>query len=272
MNKNLLSIGELSKLSNVNIKCLRYYDQLGILPPAYVAPSGYRYYSPAQLVLVDAIQLCIDLNIPLKQFHDYYHAENGQLHYDKLFEDGTCRVEAMYQQIKSRLARLGQMQGETKRCETVLQTQDVVCCRIPDTNLWLGPYQQYSSKAEQLMYFYPQLHDMEKCGVRAGYDTGRLLVSRNGKETMYIYLTVDIIGNSEAFPEPIIRIPPAEYYCKAVDAEAIVRHNDIFPAFAGKDKIIIEAELFTPEYDATSPKYELRCLPIISENYFPVPV
>lgn len=75
-------------------------------------------------------------------------------------------------------------------------------------------------------------------------------------------LTVDILDNSENLPEHIVRIPSADYYCKAADADAILRHQDIFPAFSEKDKIIIEAELFTPEYDSTFPKYELRCLPI----------
>ena len=37
--KNLLSIGELSKITGVHIKALRYYDSLGILTPAYVDPD-----------------------------------------------------------------------------------------------------------------------------------------------------------------------------------------------------------------------------------------
>lgn len=68
--KNLLSIGELSKITGVHIKALRYYDSLGILTPAYVNPdSGYRYYSFCQKAVVDAIQFCVDLDIPLKHFH-----------------------------------------------------------------------------------------------------------------------------------------------------------------------------------------------------------
>lgn len=64
---NLLSIGALSKQTGVHIKSLRYYDSLGILRPAYVDPSsGYRYYSLQQIPVVDAIQLCVDLDIPLK--------------------------------------------------------------------------------------------------------------------------------------------------------------------------------------------------------------
>ena len=35
--------------------------------PAYVDPSiGYRYYSLQHIPVVDAIQLCVDLDIPLK--------------------------------------------------------------------------------------------------------------------------------------------------------------------------------------------------------------
>ena len=56
MRSSLLSIGEASKLKNVSIKALRYYEKIGIFKPAYIDPqSGYRYYSPAQLFDLDVI-------------------------------------------------------------------------------------------------------------------------------------------------------------------------------------------------------------------------
>ena len=65
--ENLLSIGELAKIRNVNVQSLRYYEKLGILIPAYVNPeSGYRYYSLEQIMILDTIILCVDLGIPLK--------------------------------------------------------------------------------------------------------------------------------------------------------------------------------------------------------------
>ena len=46
----LMSIGKVSKLKNVSIKSLRYYDQIGILKPAFVnAETNYRYYTKDQL-------------------------------------------------------------------------------------------------------------------------------------------------------------------------------------------------------------------------------
>jgi len=42
----LLSIGEFSKVTSLTIKTLRYYHELGLLPPAKIDEfAGYRYYS-----------------------------------------------------------------------------------------------------------------------------------------------------------------------------------------------------------------------------------
>lgn len=57
------SIGKLSKLSGVHIQSLRYYQQLGILQPARIDPdTQYRYYTFAQLRIVEAIQYCVELS------------------------------------------------------------------------------------------------------------------------------------------------------------------------------------------------------------------
>lgn len=42
--QHLLTIGNLSKQTGVHVKSLRYYEQLGILIPAYTDPdTGYRF-------------------------------------------------------------------------------------------------------------------------------------------------------------------------------------------------------------------------------------
>lgn len=47
------SIRELSQLSGVTTRTLRWYDEISLLKPAYVAESGYRYYREAE---VDRLQ------------------------------------------------------------------------------------------------------------------------------------------------------------------------------------------------------------------------
>jgi len=63
---NLLSIGEMHKLTGVGIKTLRYYEEIKLFQPTYTDPdSGYRYYSLDQVYLLEMIVFCTELNIPL---------------------------------------------------------------------------------------------------------------------------------------------------------------------------------------------------------------
>ncbi|MCL2216084.1 MAG: MerR family DNA-binding transcriptional regulator [Defluviitaleaceae bacterium] len=65
---DLLSIGEISKLTNAGIQALRYYDRINILKPSYVDPdTGYRYYSWDQTYFLNLIQNCVSLEIPLDE-------------------------------------------------------------------------------------------------------------------------------------------------------------------------------------------------------------
>ena len=45
----MFKIGDFSKLSQVSIKTLRYYDEIGLLRPGEIDRfTGYRYYAAGQ--------------------------------------------------------------------------------------------------------------------------------------------------------------------------------------------------------------------------------
>ena len=59
---NMLKIGEFSKLVQVPVPTLRYYDQVGLLKPVEVDRfTGYRYYSASQLPRLNRIRLGFSL-------------------------------------------------------------------------------------------------------------------------------------------------------------------------------------------------------------------
>lgn len=45
-NTDLITIGQLAKLSGVGVEAIRFYERQGILPKAKRKPSGYRLYGP----------------------------------------------------------------------------------------------------------------------------------------------------------------------------------------------------------------------------------
>ena len=64
----MFRIGEFSRIARVSARLLRYYDELGLLRPAYVDPSsGYRYYRPAQANQAEAIRILRSVDMPLEE-------------------------------------------------------------------------------------------------------------------------------------------------------------------------------------------------------------
>ena len=64
----MFKIGDFSRLCRVPVSALRYYADLGLLEPAAVDPSsGYRYYSAAQLRLVNRIVALKELGLSLDE-------------------------------------------------------------------------------------------------------------------------------------------------------------------------------------------------------------
>ena len=60
------SIQELSRLSGVTTRTLRWYDEIGLLKPSRVAERGYRYYSGAE---VDRLQDILYYRAPVSYTH-----------------------------------------------------------------------------------------------------------------------------------------------------------------------------------------------------------
>ncbi len=64
----MFKIGDFSRMSQVSVKALRHYDDVGLLEPAHVdEESGYRYYAADQLAMLNRILALKDLGFSLEQ-------------------------------------------------------------------------------------------------------------------------------------------------------------------------------------------------------------
>jgi DNA-binding transcriptional MerR regulator len=62
----MFRIGEFSHIARVSKRLLQYYDEIGLLIPAYTDPqTGYRYYSARQLLCLNRILALKDLGLSL---------------------------------------------------------------------------------------------------------------------------------------------------------------------------------------------------------------
>lgn len=82
-------IGLFSKINRVSIKTLHYYDEIGLLKPAYVdEENGYRYYISEQLPKIHQIIALKQIGFSIEEIQNIIKKEN---------------TEAIFQQRKSEL-------------------------------------------------------------------------------------------------------------------------------------------------------------------------
>ena len=62
----MMTVHEVSRISGVTIRTLRYYDRIGLLCPAARTEAGYRLYDEADLMRLQRILLLRELEIPLR--------------------------------------------------------------------------------------------------------------------------------------------------------------------------------------------------------------
>lgn len=61
------TVSQLAKLSGVTVRSLHFYDDIGLLKPAFTAQNGYRYYQEPQLLMLQQILFFRELGFELKQ-------------------------------------------------------------------------------------------------------------------------------------------------------------------------------------------------------------
>src|SRR5580693_668450 len=59
------TVNKLAKLSGVSVRTLHFYDEIGLLKPAYYGDNNYRYYEEAQLLMLQQILFFRELGFQL---------------------------------------------------------------------------------------------------------------------------------------------------------------------------------------------------------------
>ena len=65
-----LSISETSKITNLSIRTLRYYDEIDLIKPSKITDAGYRYYDEKSLEKLQEILFLKELDFSLKEIKE----------------------------------------------------------------------------------------------------------------------------------------------------------------------------------------------------------
>ncbi len=111
----MLKIGEFSTLTQVSVKTLRYYDEVGLLHPIHIdGDSGYRYYSAKQLPQLYRILALKDLGFSLEQVRKALDAGVPAAEIRGMFR---LRMAEQQQHVKEEQDRLARVEARLRLIE-----------------------------------------------------------------------------------------------------------------------------------------------------------
>ena len=93
----LLSIKEFSNFTGVTQSTLRYYDEIGLLPPAERGENNYRYYIPFQIITLNFISVLVDLGIPLANINEMVKNRTPESMIELLSQQETILDRRLYE-------------------------------------------------------------------------------------------------------------------------------------------------------------------------------
>jgi DNA-binding transcriptional MerR regulator len=111
----LLSIKEFSELTGIKQTTLRYFDELGVFTPAERSASGYRYYSPQQIITINAIKVLGDLELNTRQMASIESNRTPEsmlnlfMKCERKLEDRIRHLQSQYDMVRTfrRLIHIG---------------------------------------------------------------------------------------------------------------------------------------------------------------------
>ncbi|HJF53174.1 MAG TPA: MerR family transcriptional regulator [Butyricicoccus pullicaecorum] len=140
------SIQQLSRLSGVTTRTLRWYDEIGLLKPSRVAESGYRYYSGAE---VDRLQDIL-----------YYRALGVELAQIK-----ECLDNPSFDRLAALRSHLTALETEQRRLQALIRSvKDTI--RAQERNEIMSDAQKFEAFKERVVAHNEQTYGAE---IRAKY-------------------------------------------------------------------------------------------------------
>ena len=173
-----LTVGELARRTGISIRTLRYYDEVGLLPPSARTEAGYRLYTASAIARLQQIRSLRQLGFSLTQVRECLAQPDSsllgaiELQIERLGE----QIEKE-QQLRTQLAGLADRlrRAEAVSVDDLLRTMEV----MTRMEKYYTPEQREYLRQRQAIVGEERIHEVETtlwpdliAEVRAAIDEG----------------------------------------------------------------------------------------------------
>lgn len=114
------TVRQLAKIAGVSIRTIHYYDEIGLLKPAFVKENGYRGYGEAELLKLEQILFFKELEFSLEEIVQIMNASD----FDTLtaLTDQKKYLELKEAKLKRQIITINKAINTLKGGEKIMQT------------------------------------------------------------------------------------------------------------------------------------------------------
>lgn len=221
-NVKFLTTGEFAKLCKVNKQTLFYYDQIGLLSPAYKNEKGYRFYSINQMEFFHVIDLLKELGMSLHDIQQYTQNKSPQKFLSLMYQQKEeivrkrKEIEMKERQIEAKIALMEEA--------SQIDFHQITLEHLPEATLYLSRNIENITDEKFIEVISEFIEELNESQLDSGYPIGGIIKSEQilkGKFSKYSYLYIEQ-------PNPVDGHP----YFKAVKGDFLIGYH------IGDDKTI----------------------------------
>jgi len=155
---SLMTIKDFSEMSGIEQSTLRYWDSLGLFPAQRNPDTGYRYYSPDQIITVNFVKVLSNLNVSLKEMAELADSRSPEVILG-LIERQKSGLDQELRRIQDACATIDVFQSTIQQAMSVPDFGAVYLQSMEDMRISIGPRNQFDKDR----LFYPSYLNYCSC-------------------------------------------------------------------------------------------------------------
>lgn len=125
------TVKEVSELTGISIRTLRYYDEIDLLKPAKVTEAGYRLYDESSLKILRRIMFFREMEVPLSEIKVIM--KDSESDNRKILETQKMMLEIKRNRLNGIIEWISDvLKGEDKDTEYQRSAQSEIKGSMPD--------------------------------------------------------------------------------------------------------------------------------------------
>lgn len=260
INKYLFSIGEVSKIKNITVKALRFYDRIGLIKPYFTDPdTKYRYYHINQFIYFDIIKAARSMDISPNDLIPYF-ANNDSTGLYHLINEYKKTLDSKIKNLKKAIDSINEVTNTMDIAQKVDKSGSIYRRNIPDRHVIAVPFDFEKSHEDILTDFMLLDASVNRRGLVNCFEQGVIYSQSNtGIIPEYIFTCVQkkVVEVSD-----YRYIPGGEYVCTVLNGSNAQQQVEELLDYLDKNglnaQFFIQIELLLDLFATESDLFELQ--------------